>query len=79
MYPKDDPVEQERKKLPQGSGDWPGHDFVWDYLQQCAHVLSKNPQTRCGDEHVMLMAIMGCGHEETMKAELHRLYGRNLI
>jgi hypothetical protein len=31
------------------------------------------------DEHVRLMAIMGCGHEETMKAEMHRLIGRGYI
>jgi len=34
---------------------------------------------RLSDEHVRLMAIMGCGHEETMKAEMHRLIGRGYI
>ncbi len=64
---KDSPVEEERKLLPQGNGDWPGFEKVYDRLMGACNHLAASPYTRCGDDHVKLMAVLGCGHEETMK------------
>ena len=76
---KDDPVEQERKLLPQGNGNWPGYGHVYDQLQKAAHKIAEDPYLRCSDEHIQVMAILGCGHEETMKYEMARCYSRGFI
>lgn len=75
----DTPVDHIHKQLPRGNGDWPGFDVVYDRLQSAAHKMASEKNMRCSDEHVTLMAIMGCGHEETMKAEMHRLAGRGYV
>jgi hypothetical protein len=75
----DTPVDHIRKQLPRGNGDWPGFDAVYDRLQSAAHKMASEKYMHCSDEHVTLMAIMGCGHEETMKAEMHRLSGRGYV
>ena len=73
------PVDHIRKQLPRGNGDWPGFDVVYYRLKCAAHKMADEPYMYLSDEHVRLMAIMGCGHEETMKAEMHRLIGRGYI
>lgn len=75
----DSPVDYIRKQLPRGDGEWPGYDVVYRRLQRAAYKMADEPYMRPSDEHVRLMAIMGCGHEETMKAEMHRLMGRGYI
>lgn len=75
----DSPVDHIRKQLPRGNGDWPGFDVVYYRLQCAAYKMAEEPYMRLNDEHVSLMAIMGCGHEETMKAEMHRLSGRGYV
>ena len=75
----DSPVDHIRKQLPRGNGEWPGFDVVYHRLQRAAHEMADEPYIYLSDEHVGLMAIMGCGHEETMKAEMHRLMGRGYI
>lgn len=75
----DSPVEHVRKQLPRGDGEWPGFDVVYYRLKCAAHKIVDAPGMYLSDEHIRLMAIMGCGHEETMKAEMHRLIGRGYI
>jgi hypothetical protein len=75
----DTPVDHIRKQLPRGNGQWPGFDVVYGRLQAAAHKMSQERYLRCSDEHVTLMAILGCGHEGTMKAEMHRLIGRGYV
>lgn len=75
----DTPVDHVRKQLPRGDGAWQGFDSVYDRLQRAAHKMASEKYMRGSDEHVTLMAILGCGHEETMKAEMHRLIGRGYV
>ncbi len=75
----DSPVDHIRKQLPRGNGDWSGFDVVYYRLKCAAHKMADEPYMHLSNEHVRLMAIMGCGHEETMKAEMHRLMGRGYI
>lgn len=70
-YPRDNPVDEVRKDLPKGNGDWPGFDSVYTRLQRAAEHLAKGTYTHLGADHVTTMAIMGCGDEETMKGWLH--------
>ncbi len=77
--PVESPVDTVRKTLPKGDGNWPGYDVVCARLQAAAHKIAQERYLYLSDEHVTLMAIMGCGHEETMKAEVHRLIGRGFI
>lgn len=64
---KDSPVDVRRRELPQGDGNWPGSMKVWENLQKAAHHLAQGKHTHLSYDHVETMAIMGCGHEETMK------------
>jgi hypothetical protein len=68
----DSPVDHVRKQFPRGEGEWPGFDSA-------AHKMASEKYMLCSDEHITLMAILGCGHEEPMKAEMHRLLGRGYI
>ena len=73
------PVDHIRNQLPRGDGEWSGFDVVYNRLQRAAHEMASELHVYLSDEHVRLMAIMGCGHEETMKAEMHRLMGCGYI
>ena len=75
----DSPVDHVRKTLPKGNAQWKGFDVVYTRLQNAAHKMAQQKYMRCSDEHVTLMAIMGSGHEETMKAEMHRMMERGYI
>lgn len=67
------PIEIEARSLPRGAGDWPGYESVYGKLQMAAERMRDQKYWHLASEHIRLMAIIGCGHEETMKAELHRL------
>ena len=67
---QDSPVEKRRKELPKGNCNWNGYDSVYAKLQKAAHKMASNYRTFATDEHIETMAILGCGHEETMKAHL---------
>jgi hypothetical protein len=70
---KDSPVEQLRKELPRGNGEWPGFESVYSRISKAANAMGLS--NICGNQfHVETMAIMGSGDESTMKAHLHLLY-----
>jgi len=74
----DSPVERVRKSLPRGDGRWPGFDHVYlKIAAACEHMAQT--VLRLSDEHVTAMAILGSGHEETMKAEMWRLRTRGFV
>lgn len=68
------PVEKRVAELPKGDGQWPGADHVWKKLQEAAHYLARGKHTRLGADHVETMAVLGTGHEETMKYQLSIAY-----
>lgn len=75
--PQPSPTEKILKDLPKGDCNWPGYDHVRTKLAQACEYLSHNntghrASTWLGGDHVRLMAVLGCGHEETMKYELAR-------
>lgn len=76
---RDSPVETRRKELPKGNADWPGYDRCYERLQFAAKHLAKNQYTRLCQDHVDVMAVMGSGHEETMKYYVHLAYQYNWI
>lgn len=69
-YPDDGVVEQVRKALPKGSGDWPDYNSVYSQLQKSCDELAKDIYLRCGSIHVEAMAALGSGHEDTMREAL---------
>ena len=71
------PVEEMRRTMPRGNGDWHGYSKVYSRLQAAAYHLAADEYTRCGEDHVAIMAAMGSGDEETMKhyAGLALTYG----
>ena len=73
------PVDIERKELPRGSGKWPGFDAVYLNIERACEVMGRDKYLRLSDEHVQAMAVLGCGHEETMKYEQMRLRSRGFI
>ncbi len=72
------PVEAIRKNLPHGNGDWVGYGYVYANIAAACERMGANPYLRCSEEHERSMAILGCGHEETMKYEQMRLRDRQL-
>lgn len=68
------PVEIRQAELPKGNGDWPGFAHVWTKLQEASHYLAQGRQTCLSADHVECMAVMGSGHEETMKHQLSIAY-----
>ena len=66
--PKDSPVVEYAKSLPRGDGKWPGYAKVYQRLSRAAVYLSQGKYIYLSDDHVKTMAIMGCGHQETMKS-----------
>lgn len=69
------PVETERKTLPRGDGQWPGFARVYQTISGACDRMGQSA-SRLNEEHVRAMAILGCGHEETMKYEQMRLRSR---
>lgn len=76
---RDSPVEIRRKEMPKGDGNWTGFDRCYERLQFAAKHLAKNRSTRCGYDHVEIMAAMSSGHEETMKYYVQLAYLYNWI
>lgn len=72
--PTDSPPEEQRKELSQGPGDWPGFGQVYANLQKAAHKMALSKYFYLSDDHIYTMAVMGCGHEETMRG--HQLWCR---
>lgn len=73
------PVEQRRKELPKGEANWPGYAKVYRTISLACDRMGRMPYIRLSDEHVNAMAILGCGHEETMKYEQMRLRMRGFV
>lgn len=65
---RDSIAEQIRKTLPNGYGSWIGFDHVYNKLKQACYKISNN--YNLSNEHDYLIAVLGCGHEETMKYEM---------
>lgn len=70
---RDDPVTVAWRELPHGDGTWPGYDAVYDKISRAADKMSRARYILRSEIHVQTMAILGCGHEETMKAHVHWL------
>lgn len=75
----DSPVETRMRELARGTGDWEGFGYVWEQLQIGCHAMAKRRYVYLSQEHVNAMGILGCGHEETMKAEMWRMRQRGWI
>ena len=76
---EDSPSEQLRKELPRGAGNWPGYDIVYGNLQKGAFSLAQGQYTYLSDLHIKTMAVLGTGHEETMKAQQMLLRAYQII
>jgi hypothetical protein len=66
-----DEITMIRKSLPVGNCEWPGYDSVWNRLQAIAHKMANGSHS--SDEHLHTMAVLGSGHEETMKGWLMQM------
>lgn len=73
----DNPTEERRKELPRGKADWAGFEAVYVKLSEAAQDMSM--YCHLSDIHIETMAIMGTGHEETMKHHQFVLRSRGLI
>lgn len=71
--PQNSPVEERRQQLPQGDGKWAGYAYVYGVINIACNKMGENPKSLRSEEHVNAMAVLGCGHEETMKAEMWKL------
>jgi len=67
---KESPVTARLRELPRGNGNWRGALEVWQNLQKVAEYLAQGKYTYLAQDHVETMAVLGCGHEETMKGWL---------
>lgn len=67
------------KDLPKGCGEWPGYNTVYRRLATACERMAQTKYIYLSDEHARAMAILGCGHEETMKAEQARLAMRGFL
>lgn len=77
--PASSPVEQRRKELPRGNGGWRGYSYVYGRIQAACEAMGRTRYVALSEEHVNAMAVLGSGHEETMKYEMHRLRMRGFI
>lgn len=73
------PVSSRLKELPRGNGNWNGYAHIYAKLSAACERMARTPYIYLSDEHINTMAVLGCGHEETMKAELHRVTTRRFI
>lgn len=77
--PQDSPVEERRKQLPRGTGDWAGYATVYRRIAAACALMAKDKRLYLSEEHVNAMAALGSGHEETMKYEQMRLRDRGFV
>lgn len=75
-YAIQDEVAGELRELPKGDCEWPGYSSVYNRLQAIAYRIATAPHCRFSDEHIHTMAVLGCGHEETMKGWLLQMIDR---
>jgi hypothetical protein len=75
----DSPVEQRRKELPRGKGDWPGYAAVYANISRGCEAMARQKNVHLSDEHVNAMAVLGSGDETTMKYEQMRMRDRGFI
>lgn len=68
--PQDSPTEKLRKQLPQGNCDWAEYDKTQARLSKACQLMAKERYVYLSDLHIKTMAVLGCGHEETMKAHV---------
>ncbi len=73
------PVETKRKALPRGDGDWAGFAEVYARLAAGCNAMAGTLYVYLSDEHVNAMAVLGSGHEESMKYEVMRMRSRGFI
>lgn len=61
------PVEKRLAELPKGDGKWIGYDHVCGNLMKAAEKMASNRDSHLSEKHIETMAVLGTGHEETMK------------
>lgn len=76
---EDSPVEKVRKTLPNGDGKFIGFDHVYSVLKNVCVNISKEKYGLLSEDHVFFMAVLGCGHEETMKYYMAIAQSRRLV
>lgn len=76
---QDSPVERRRKELPRSNGDWKGYAQVYARIAAGCEAMARARYVHLSDEHVNAMAILGSGHEESMKYEQMRMRNRGFI
>lgn len=77
--PQDSPSEALRKKLPRGDGNWPGYSTVYRNIAAGCEAMARDKYVYLSYEHINAMAVLGSGHEETMKYEQMRMRNRGWI
>jgi hypothetical protein len=75
----DTPVDKLLRTLPRGKADWEGWSVCYTRLQAASDRLASSPNTFLSDDHVEVMAVMVCGHEETMKALVLKCFDTGLL
>lgn len=76
---RDSPVEERRKQLPRGDGNWKGYDVVYANISKACEKMGLSKHMRLSYLHVEAMAVLGSGHEETMKAMQMTLRDEGLL
>lgn len=69
----DSPVEQRRKELPRGDCKWAAYDHVYANISKACGKMGLDKHAHLSGLHIEAMAVLGSGHEETMKAMQMRL------
>lgn len=76
---QDSTTEARRKELPRGDGDWPGYAQVYRNIAAGCEKMARTRHVYLSYEHINAMAVLGSGHEETMKYEQMRMRMRGWI
>lgn len=63
-------VQEQRELLPRGDGQWAGFSYVYQKINKASEKMGASPRHHLSGDHIKTMAVLGCGHEETMKAHL---------
>ena len=77
--PQMSPVTARRQELPRGNADWAGYAAVYANIAAGCESMARTRYVYLSEEHVNAMAVLGCGHEETMKYEQMRMRQRGFI
>lgn len=74
QYRIQDSVAEDLRSLPKGDCEWPGYFVICNRLQSIALKMAMGKgHSYLSDDHLHTMAVLGCGHEETMKGWLLHL------